>query len=562
MLFGTAAALAVLVSQAYPAGDHHVPAAVERVAKNQAVYVCKLGKAPQLAHGSGCLVSASGLVLTNWHVVIPTLAQGTRRVKVDWVPWWPGGAAGAVVYAAPELDLALIKLDKAPGGQAARMGDTARQGARIYPVGFTSRAEAPRGSRGLWQETLPGLGLTRTIDTGEIVEAVQYSFSETVKKPPHGVSQEDWTRLREQAEKMLDDAHRRPRQEGESDTWVAYLSNAWTTGGQSGGPSFGEDGQMIALNHAGGIWEKGNYQGSAEIPVDLIRLFLVGVQDTGQVHDGIVRKFQRLGGRDVVGLPLEPDGEALARTSGNGMLQVFRSQDGHESGIMLRSGSPNAFWVTGAIWAHYASKGGPQYIGYPIADEEEAEGGRRQRFERGTLYWSRAAGQVSKLNASGEPVRLRSKNGDVTALVAGGVTDFTLTFEVNVAEREGSAFFRLSSDSAEVYGRPTHGLSGYGVIFCPFSDQGANPGLYLVKRVNGVEQTLASTQTGFPRTDGKSRLTISARGGELAVYEEGSRVLRAEDTSYGTGDIVFRIYGDPELPADAQFRATEFQRLR
>jgi hypothetical protein len=169
---------------------------------------------------------------------------------------------------------------------------------------------------------------------------------------------------------------------------------------------------------------------------------------------------------------------------------------------------------------------------------------------------------VRRPNASGEPVRLRSKHGDVTALIAGGVRDFRLTLDVNVASREGSLFFRMSSDSGVVSGQPTYGLNGYGVIFCPFSNQGANPGLYLVKRVNGVEQTLASTQTGFPRADGESQLTVSARGGELAVYENGRRILRAEDSSYDEGEVVLRVYGDPESPADAQFRVAQFERLR
>ena len=552
--------LTVPVARAYSAADYHVPSAVTNAADTYAVLVHPAVAARELLTvempGSGCRISPN-LVLTNWHVVLRQLSKGTDRVRVDLRPAGPGVslfANGRVIYVAPQFDLALVKLDRGRADAGARISESARVGDRIYPAGFTKRPEN-NGRR------------ARVIDTGEIG---------WTGVPPRAdarwlqyVAESVFTReAAKSALETLGPNRLRPRLAGEprENKCFPWLSNAKDTGGQSGGPCFGENGEVIALNHSGQP-NAADFNESGHVPTPFIRLFLVGVGAGGELYLPIRSSFNALGGSSKVGAPFEPTGHHFARRSGSGVLQVFRYREGErerpeDSAIMLQDNTKRAYWVKGAIWAHYASKGGPQYIGYPVADEEEAEGGRQQRFEKGPLYWSRATGQVSKRKASGEPVRLRSKNGDMTALVAGGVTDFTLTFEVNVAKREGSAFFRLSSDSGEVYGRPTQGLSGYGVIFCPFSDQGANPGLYLVKRVNGAEQTLASTQTGFPRAHGRSRLTISARGGELAVYEGGSRVLRAEDTSYGRGDVVFRVYGDPELPADAQFRATEFQRLR
>lgn len=383
-------------------GDYHVPEAVKRAAGDQAVYVCRLTSAPQLSHGSGCLISSSGLVLTNWHVVVPTMAKNTYRIKVDWMPWLPGGSSGSVTCIAPELDLALIKLDVASGRDGAQLAETAAKGDRIYPVGFTTRDEVPKG---FWAGMIPSLGLGRTIDTGEIVESGSYSFRRTANRAPRGTSQADWDELVRRAEALLDKVHTRPRLKTDpaDGEWTAWLSNAWTTGGQSGGPSFGEDGRLIALNH-GRRWEESGPKESVQIPVDLIRLFLVGVQqDTGYLRIPIVSKFDATGGRGAVGLPYETDGRPFARRRGNGLLQVFR-KDGRDSGIALRNGAHEAFWVKGAIWAHYASKGGPDYIGYPLGDEYDSRGGRRQDFERGSLHWDRRTNVVTLLDRTGATI--------------------------------------------------------------------------------------------------------------------------------------------------------------
>ena len=186
-----------------------------------------------------------------------------------------------------------------------------------------------------------------------------------------------------------------------------------------------------------------------------------------------------------------------------------------------------------------------------------------------TWSYSRAAQaseslKILKLVGIRQPlVRLRSERGDSIAVIpipvsvqrsVTEISDFVFTYEVDVQKREGSVYFRMDSRSGIVYGLPTLGMNGYGLIFCPFANQGANPGLYLVKRVNGLEKTLASTARGFPRQSGRTQLTLSVKGNLIQVYENNRLVLSVTDGSFQGGRLLWRVYGDPHNLAEAIFR--------
>lgn len=149
---------------------------------------------------------------------------------------------------------------------------------------------------------------------------------------------------------------------------------------------------------------------------------------------------------------------------------------------------------------------------------------------------------------------LSSENGDAISIILESVTDFTLTYDVNVRFREGSVYFRIDSERRPIEGLPTEGMNGYGVVFCPFARQGANQGLYIVKRVNGIERTLAYERRGFPRINGNTRLTVSVEDSKIKVYENGNLILSAEDDSFSRGRLQWRVYGEPREPAKAHFK--------
>ncbi len=395
--FGLASTLAVAGIKKNAKLDHHIPDVVKANAKDNAVYVTRLKLSAIAGHGSGCLISSSGLVLTNWHVVLPLLANNSYNMKVDWLPWAPllGNSTATIIYVAPEIDLALIKLDKLPGKEGAKFADQVSPTDRIYPIGFTSGSD--EGAVRKWWEVIHN-DLVRTIDTGEITGTYEYSYSDTLNRPPLGENIDDWHTLINNAEKFLKSNHIRPKLKSDPNIWNAFLTNAWVTGGQSGGPCFGEDGKLIALNHSsawkdGNILINGKFEGSIMIPVDLLKLFLVGVQDNGNIHNVIISKFDEIGGIKTIGLPYAADGHPFVKKNRNGIIQEFKQQ-GNDSGIALEDGAKQTFWVHGAIWKHWMSKGGPIYLGYPKSDEYDVNEGRKQDFEKGSLTWVKASDKV------------------------------------------------------------------------------------------------------------------------------------------------------------------------
>jgi hypothetical protein len=144
---------------------------------------------------------------------------------------------------------------------------------------------------------------------------------------------------------------------------------------------------------------------------------------------------------------------------------------------------------------------------------------------------------------------LQSGDGEKTALIANNVSDFVLSYEVDVKYREGSVYFRTSQDMSNCYG----------IVFCPFDNQGANPGIYLVIRMNGLEQSLDAFQNGFPRTSGQAHFEITVKKDTIIVRENNKIVLQAQDTQFNKGNLVWRVYGDSIYPAEAEFKIIQFQ---
>lgn len=161
---------------------------------------------------------------------------------------------------------------------------------------------------------------------------------------------------------------------------------------------------------------------------------------------------------------------------------------------------------------------------------------------------------VLQTQESNQAITLRSEVGDSVSVIAQDKTAFEIIFEIEVKKREGSLYFHLDSQSGKVYGLPTYGMNGYGLVFCPFANQGTNSSIRLVKRVNGIEKTLAETAKGFPRPNGFIRLRVTVEGDSITVYEKDELILKAIDHSFRRGRLLWRVYGEPGELADANFK--------
>jgi hypothetical protein len=97
--------------------------------------------------------------------------------------------------------------------------------------------------------------------------------------------------------------------------------------------------------------------------------------------------------------------------------------------------------------------------------------------------------------------------------------------------------------------------NGYFIVFAPAGTPRDDAGhIALLRRTEGQETTLA-TYTGhvFSSMGQTAKITVIARGPVLEARLNDTRVLRVMDTTFASGLVGLRIYGDPDYPCDTTF---------
>jgi len=400
--------------------DYHKPNVVTKVANECTPYITQLKWGMgRLGRGSGVLISPN-LVLTNWHVVVGAVRRHEGvlgdQVRLDWAPANPlaGNANATVVYAAPYFDMAIVLLhsptyrtpvvlNEMYTSALLRLAD--KQRVRIYPVGFTPRSEADLFHR-------LGLGLKRHIDTGEITDFKERDIESWLAPQIDENIANDLKRL-------LGSSRLRPRPEPEGKPVMvgSLVSNAWITGGQSGGPCLDEDGKLIAINDASSlgtrnaeeVYREWGYYPSIHLPAELVRLFLVGVDDFGNFIKPVFDRFQKSHRKEEVGLPYYWTDNILVHGWKEGRVQTMKNANGQTGAIMLKEAENTAYWVHGANWAFYANNGGPRKFGYPRGEEHEIRNqygvtrGAAQEFEKAILVWDAQTDTVKVVSKVAHP---------------------------------------------------------------------------------------------------------------------------------------------------------------
>lgn len=159
--------------------------------------------------------------------------------------------------------------------------------------------------------------------------------------------------------------------------------------------------------------------------------------------------------------------------------------------------------------------------------------------------WTAIGGQWTWL----EPGLLYGETDSLDGLFLydGYYEDFTFSAEAQALDREASLAFRMQ-DSA----------NGYLVIFVPQGAIGANPGLWLAKRVDGAHSFLAHySASNLPFVEDWVSLSVQASGSRFWIYLNGTLAIDFTDTSapaFTSGRLGFRIYGDTSAPCHAYFR--------
>ncbi|MBX7434206.1 hypothetical protein JDV09_19155 [Mycobacterium sp. Y57] len=163
---------------------------------------------------------------------------------------------------------------------------------------------------------------------------------------------------------------------GIRDRWIALGAGGSPLGRPLSGENPTFDGKGRFVNFAGGVisWHP----------------------DTGAhgVWGAIGGRWLQIG-REKFGYPVTDE-----VSSGNGRMNTFKALHlaGKPEAAIFWAPQTGAVEIFGGICAKWKSMGaGGSAIGGPVAPEQDAPGGRIQRFQRGSLFWNRANGQVSQV---------------------------------------------------------------------------------------------------------------------------------------------------------------------
>jgi tRNA A-37 threonylcarbamoyl transferase component Bud32 len=139
-----------------------------------------------------------------------------------------------------------------------------------------------------------------------------------------------------------------------------------------------------------------------------------------------------------------------------------------------------------------------------------------------------------------------SSTGDTILASSRRYRDVTVSAMVSTTNREASLALRYQDSD-----------SGYLAIFGPDGTPTAawnGSHICLVKRTAGAEQNLAVFKLRGHTAPGQmEKFTFSARGSQLEVRLNDVIVLSANDTTYDSGYIGLRVFGDPTYPSDGVF---------
>lgn len=164
-------------------------------------------------------------------------------------------------------------------------------------------------------------------------------------------------------------------------------------------------------------------------------------------------------------------------------------------------------------------------------------------------HWSVLRGESEQWNWANGKICGHSTTFETILASEKEYHDVTLSAIAGSTNREASLAIRMQDAD-----------NGYIIIFAPGGTPREDAGhIALVKRSGGSETTLAYYQGRVFASMGQSaKITVTAQGPLIEVRLNDVRVVRVMDSTFITGLIGLRIYGDPHFPCDATYSNLTF----
>ena len=154
----------------------------------------------------------------------------------------------------------------------------------------------------------------------------------------------------------------------------------------------------------------------------------------------------------------------------------------------------------------------------------------------GTDQWSWKDNAIHGHTTAGDSILASTRQYD----------NVTTTARVSTTNREATLALRLQDTD-----------NGYFAAFAPDGTAAARNDtskISLLRRVAGQEKELALfIRRGLSAPGQLEKLTFSARGSRLEVRLNDVTILKTNDSTFASGFIGLRVYGDPKYPCDAVF---------
>jgi serine/threonine protein kinase len=160
--------------------------------------------------------------------------------------------------------------------------------------------------------------------------------------------------------------------------------------------------------------------------------------------------------------------------------------------------------------------------------------------------WSVLKGDTDQWNWTDNTITGHTTNGDSTLASTRQFGDVTLSAMVSTTNREASLALRFQDAD-----------NGYLVAFVPDGTPAARNDtskISLLRRFAGEEKELALfIRRGLSAPGKLEKLTFSAIGSRLEVRLNDITIMKTNDSTFASGYIGLRVYGDPRYPCDAVF---------
>jgi len=166
--------------------------------------------------------------------------------------------------------------------------------------------------------------------------------------------------------------------------------------------------------------------------------------------------------------------------------------------------------------------------------------------------WTVLRGDSDAWTWANGKIYAHSTTGDCILASGKEYRDITLSAIASTTNREASLVIRMQDAD-----------NGYIVVFVPNGtlfpwDNGIGK-IRLLRRTSESEVVLASYQGRIFSSIGQSaKITAIAKGSVIEVRLNDTRVLRVMDSTFATGLIGFRIFGDADYPCNATFSNVTF----